>query len=90
MAEAGGVVMVGRRAKGRLPLLPSKVQWTPLDAFIPTWKSGTTTLKVLRRWSAPLVAGPPPVARYVTDNLQARRRLRRRLGRVLRRRHRKR
>jgi myo-inositol-1(or 4)-monophosphatase len=82
--EAGGVVMVGRRAEGRNPLMPSRLHWGTLDSFISGWDSGTVTLKDLRRWSAPMVAGSPGIARYVTGNAGPRSSLRRRLSRALR------
>jgi len=82
--EAGGLVMVGRRAGGRIPLMPPRLQWRALDSFISGWQSGTVMLKDLRHWSAPMVVGSPGIARFVTANVGARSSLRRRLSRTLR------
>jgi len=82
--EAGGVVMVGRRTGGRNPLMPPRLHWGTLESFISGWDSGTVTLKDLRRWSAPMVAGSPGIVRYVAANVVPRSSLRRRLSRALR------
>ena len=83
--EAGGVVMMGRRAAGRVVLSPGQIKWEPFEAFTPAWRSGTTSMNELRHWSAPLVLGSPGVARYVTANLRSRPTFRRRLSRAVRR-----
>ena len=82
--EAGGIVLQGGRRKllGRLPTL---MRWRPLESFVPSWSSGTTTMKELREWRAPLLLGSPNVARYVANNLRGRSRIRRRLRRLVRR-----
>jgi len=83
--EAGGTVVVGRRTSGLRAMLSSRTHWEPLETFIPSWRSGATTLKDMRRWSAPLVVGSPGVVRYVADNLKRRRHWRRGLSRAVRR-----
>ena len=83
--EAGGLVMRGTRATGLKSFLGATL-WEPVETLVPSWQSGHTTMKELRRWSAPLVLGPPGVVRYVTANLGTRPLLRRRLARRLRRR----
>ena len=85
VTEAGGFVMVGKRTSRLSGLLAPRIRWEPLGSFVPSWRSGTTTLEELRTWSAPLVLGSPPIVRYVTSNLRARSSLRRRLGRASRR-----
>ncbi|MYC05922.1 MAG: inositol monophosphatase [Chloroflexi bacterium] len=82
--EAGGIVLQGGRRKllGRLPIALS---WQPLESFAPSWTSGTTTMKELREWRAPLLLGSPSIARYVAANLRGKtdikRQIRRRLSR---------
>ena len=84
--EAGGVALQGRRGK-LLGALPAGMRWQPLESFAPSWRSGTTTMKELREWRAPLLLGSPGVARYVAGNLRGRanvgRRVRRRVGRMV-------
>ena len=84
VAEAGGLLMVGRRTGGRIPLMPPRLHWRALDSFMSGWESGTVRLKDVRHWSAPMVAGSPGIARFVTKNVAVRSSLRRRLSRALR------
>ena len=61
--EAGGTVMTRlNRAK----------QWSPMDSLVPTWEEKPPTLKELRQWVAPLVAGNQQVAPLIAHNMQAR------------------
>ena len=83
--EAGGVVMVGRMVARRWVLGAAQMHWEPHESLMPSWQSGTTTLKDMWRWSAPLVLGGPQVARYVTRSLSSRWPLRHRLTRAMRR-----
>ena len=85
VTEAGGAVMVGHRRKRRWPSGASRMVWQPLESFVPDWQSGTTTIKKLRDWSAPLVLGSPSVAAYVAESIVGRSRLRHRLARIARR-----
>ena len=82
--EAGGIVLQGgeRKLLGRLP---AGMSWRPLESFVPSWNSGTTTMKELREWRAPLLLGSPNVARFVAGNLQSKTNIRRRIGRLVRR-----
>ena len=84
--EAGGIALQGRRGK-LLGALPAGMRWQPLESFAPSWRSGTTTMRELREWRAPLLLGSPGVARYVAGNLRGRanvgRRVRRRIGRLV-------
>jgi myo-inositol-1(or 4)-monophosphatase len=82
--EAGGLVLVGRQPRGVRAVLPTTA-WEPLESFVPMWQPGVTTMKELRRWSAPVVVGSPGVARYVTSNMRTKLPLRHRLARVARR-----
>ena len=82
--EAGGVVLQGGRNRlfGRLP---AGMRWQQLESFAPSWSSGTTTMKELREWRAPLLLGSPNVARFVASNLRGRSTVRRRIRRLVRR-----
>ena len=61
--EAGGTVMT--RLKG-------EKQWHPMDSLVPTWDEKPPTLKELRQWVAPLVAGNQQVAPLIANNMQRR------------------
>ena len=63
VVEAGGVVMTRFRGE--------KV-WHPMESLIPTWETKTPTMKELRNWVAPLVAGNPKVAPLIADNVKRR------------------
>ena len=82
--EAGGIVLQGGQRK-LLGRLPAGLRWQQLDSFVPSWSSGTTTMKELRDWRAPLLLGSPGVARYVASNLQGKTRIKRRIRRLVRR-----
>ena len=82
--EAGGIVLQGGRRK-LLGRLPAGLSWQPMESFIPSWSSGTTTMKELREWRAPLLLGSPNVARFVASNLRGRSTVRRRIRRLVRR-----
>ena len=84
VTEAGGTVLIGNRRKRRA-FAGSRMVWEPLESFALGWQSGTTTIKELRGWSAPLVLGSPSVAAYVAESIVGRSRLRHRLARALRR-----
>ena len=79
--EAGGVVMLGRRPTGLGSVLSTGTSWEPLGTVVEDWTS--TTIKDLRRWSAPLLLGSPAAVRFLAENLRTRRRLRRRFVRAL-------
>ena len=61
--EAGGTVMT--RLKG-------EKRWQPLDSLVPAWERNPPTLKELRRWVAPLVAGNRQVAPLIAHNMRPR------------------
>ena len=89
VTEAGGLVIVGRRTGGLRALL-TPTRWEHMESFVPDWQSSKTTMKELRRWSAPMVLGSPEAVRYVTTNMRRRFSLRYRLARLagsLKRRH---
>ena len=77
--EAGGTVMTRFRGEKR---------WHPIDSFVPTWDEKTPTMKELRAWVAPLVAGNRHLAPLIANNVRRRFSLRAKLrpvARVLRR-----
>ena len=61
--EAGGTVMT-RLAKEK--------QWHAMDSLVPTWEEKPPTLKELRQWVAPLVAGNQHVAPLIAHNMKRR------------------
>ncbi|MYC31030.1 MAG: inositol monophosphatase [Chloroflexi bacterium] len=61
--EAGGTVMTR---------LGREKQWRPMDSLVPTWNEKPPTLKELRQWVAPLVAGNHQVAPLVAHNMHSR------------------
>ena len=72
--EAGGSVLVRPGGGG---------DWRALETLGPTWDSGPPSLKTLREWSRPMIAGTPEVAGFVSANLRRRRSLRARVRRLL-------
>ena len=80
--EAGGTAMVARGFSSG----GSELDWKPLAPVIQGWKSGKTTVAEVRRWSEPVIFGPPQVVSFVTGNLGRRRRLGSRIRRAFRRR----
>ena len=76
--EAGGTVMTRFRGER---------QWHPIDSFVPSWEEKTPTMKELRAWVAPLVAGNNHLAPLIADNVRRRFSLKAKLrpiGRALR------
>jgi len=61
--EAGGTVMTRLRGEKR---------WHPMESLVPTWEEKPPTMKELRGWVAPLVAGNQQVAPLVARNLRRR------------------
>ena len=73
--EAGGTVMT--RFKG-------EKHWHPIDSFVPSWEERTPTMKELRAWAAPLVAGNQHLAPLIANNIRRRFSLRAKLRPVAR------
>ena len=61
--EANGTVMTRLRGERR---------WHPLESLVPTWEAKTPSLKELRGWTAPLVAGNRKVAPLIAANIRPR------------------
>ena len=73
--EARGTVMVRLRGEKR---------WRPMDSLVPTWEEKPPSLKELRQWVAPLVAGNQKVAPLIAHNMRSRFRLGARIRRFSR------
>ena len=73
--EAGGTVMTRLHGQKR---------WHPMDSLVPSWDTKPPTLKELRQWVAPLVAGNNHVAPLVAQNLRRRFSLKAKLRPVVR------
>lgn len=73
--EAGGTVMT--RFKGER-------QWHSLESVVPTWNEKAPTMKELRAWTAPLVAGNNHLAPLIANNVRRRFSLRAKLRPVAR------
>ena len=73
--EAGGTVMTRLHGQKR---------WQPMDSLVPSWDTKPPTLKELRQWVAPLVAGNNHVAPLVAQNLRRRFSLKAKLRPVVR------
>ncbi len=63
VSEAGGAVMTRLRGQKK---------WGRMDSLVPSWNDRPPTLKELRQWVAPLVAGNQHVAPLVANNLKSR------------------
>ncbi len=61
--EAGGTVMTRFRGERH---------WRPIESFVPTWEQKTPTMKELRAWVAPLVAGNNHLAPLIANNVRRR------------------
>jgi myo-inositol-1(or 4)-monophosphatase len=75
VAEAQGTVMAR---------LPGEKQWHPLGSLVPTWETRPPSLRELRRWVAPLVAGNQRVAPLIAHGIRPRFRLSAKLRRLAR------
>ena len=79
-AEAGAHIALGRRER-RLLGLAQSTRWELTESLAPSWRSGETTMRELRRWVMPVAVANPVILERVTSNLRARpatvRRLRR-------------
>ncbi len=63
VVEAGGTVMTRFRGEKR---------WHPMGCLVPSWEERTPTMKELRSWMAPLVAGNQKVAPLIAGNVKRR------------------
>lgn len=63
VVEAGGTVMTRFRGERR---------WHSMECLVPTWEEKTPTMKELRGWMAPLVAGNKQLAPLIANNVRRR------------------
>ena len=63
VVEAGGMVMTRFRGEKH---------WHPIECFVPSWEEKPPSMKELRSWVSPLVAGNPKVAPVIADNVKRR------------------
>ena len=64
IVEAGGAVLVRRRASRR---------WEPMESLGPSWDGDPPSLKEVRGWTAPMIAGNSGVAPLIASGLRRRR-----------------
>ena len=69
---AGGVLAVMEANGTVMTRLPGEKRWHPLGSLVPTWEARPPSLKELRRWVAPLVAGNRRVAPLIAENIRPR------------------
>ena len=69
---AAGVLAVMEAAGTVMTRLPGEKRWHPLESLVPNWEAKTPSLKELRKWVAPLVAGNRQVAPLMAENIRSR------------------
>ena len=81
---AAGVLAVMEAQGTVMARLPGEKRWHPLESLVPNWETQPPSLKDLRRWVAPLVAGNRQVAPLITHSIRPRFRLSAKLRRLWR------
>mgnify|MGYP001469647493 CR=1 FL=1 len=79
---AGGSVMIGEKIQNPLPLSAQRLRWTELESFFPD-EYDLIKLRQMRDWRSPLVSGNRQIAQYISENLDLKRNIRRRVRNVL-------
>jgi hypothetical protein len=72
---AGGALAVLEAQGAVVTRFSKEKRWHPLESLVPTWEDKPPSLKELRHWMAPLVAGNRQVAPLIADSLRRRSRL---------------
>jgi myo-inositol-1(or 4)-monophosphatase len=67
---AGGVLAVLEGQGAVVTRFPKEKRWHSLESLVPTWEDKPPSLKELRHWMAPLVAGNRQVAPLIANNLR--------------------
>ena len=67
-----GVIMVQEAGGTVMTRLGKEKQWRIMESLVPTWEEKPPTLKELRQWVAPLVAGNQQVAPLIAHNMKRR------------------
>ena len=66
----GGALAVQEAQGTVMTRLSGEKQWHPLESLVPAWDEKTPSIKELRRWVAPLVAGNQQVAPLIAHNMR--------------------
>ena len=69
---AGGVLAVMEAKGAVMTRFRGEKRWHPLESLVPDWDAKTPSLKELRNWVAPLVAGNRQVAPLIAENIHPR------------------
>jgi myo-inositol-1(or 4)-monophosphatase len=72
---AAGVLAVVEAQGTVMARLPGERHWHPLESLVPAWETRPPSMKELRRWVAPLVAGNRQVAPLIAHSIRPRFRL---------------
>jgi myo-inositol-1(or 4)-monophosphatase len=81
---AAGVLAVTEAQGTVMARLPGEKRWNPLECLVPSWETRSPSMKELRRWVAPLVAGNRQVAPLIAHSIRPRFRLSAKLRRLTR------
>ena len=74
--------MIGEKIRNPLPLSAQRLRWTELQSFF-TDEYDLIKLRQMRDWRSPLVSGNRQIAQYISENLDLKRDIRRRVRNVL-------
>ena len=66
----GGALAVQEAQGTVMTRLAGEKRWHPMDSLVPTWEEKAPTIKELRQWVAPLVAGNRQVAPLIAHNMK--------------------
>ncbi|MFQ6028532.1 MAG: inositol monophosphatase family protein [Dehalococcoidia bacterium] len=67
----GGALAVQEAQGTVMTRLSGEKRWHPMDSLVPTWEEKAPSVKELRRWVAPLVAGNQQVAPLIAHNMRS-------------------
>ena len=79
---AGGSVMIGEKIQNPWFLSAQRMRWTELKSFFPD-EYDLIKLRQMREWRSPLVSGNRQIAQYISENLDLKWNIRRRLRNML-------
>ena len=68
----GGAIAVQEARGTVMTRFRGEKAWHPLDSLVPTWEEKPPSMKELRRWVAPLIAGNLDLAPLIAHNLRRR------------------
>jgi myo-inositol-1(or 4)-monophosphatase len=81
---AAGVLAVTEAQGTVMARLPGEKRWNALESLVPSWETRPPSMKELRRWVAPIVAGNRQVAPLIAHSIRPRFRLSAKLRRLAR------